>query len=234
MKPTKFIFATMAVTLAVWNSSAQVIPGGYYRFERVNFSLVVRQQALTHLTFGPGVWTVKTMRMGNKEILKYLAEAFHTAWPAGARLAVLTDTRDLYEYPISREIYVLDKDGNFLSRGNWGYYLNETNNAYFRINFVSVLKAGKDKPGWPVETDDATRFQIIRFQLYRIEDDPSVYTDLQFQGFYTEAYHQKSSYYTNTLSMSGKASLSGDGQMNNTWTLVSGRVGIAGKWVDVF
>jgi len=234
MKLTKFVIASISVALGVWNTSAQVIPGGYYRFERVNFSLVVRQQALTHLTLGPGVWTVKTMRMGNKEILKYLAEAFHTIWPAGAQLAVLTDTRDLYEYPISREIYVLDKDGNFLSRGNGGYFLNETNKAYFTIQFAEVLKTGKDKPGWPLETDDATRFQTIRFQLYRIEDDPLVYTDLQFQGFYAEAYHQKSSYYTNSLSMSGTASLNGDGQMNNTWTVVSGRVSIAGKWVDIF
>jgi len=234
MKP-KFIFTTIAVALAAWNSSAQTIPGGYYRFERINFSLVVRQQGLTHLTYGPGVWTVKTMRMGNKEILKYLEEAFHTTWPAGAQLAVLTDTRDLSEYPILREIYVLDKDGNFLNRCDGGYYLNETNNACFRMNFVTVLKAGKYNPNWPVaETDDATRFQTIRFQLYRIEDDPSVYTDLQFQGFYTEAYHQKASHMTNTLSMSGKASLSGDGQMNSTWTLVSGRMSIAGKWVDVF
>jgi len=235
MKLTTFAFATIAVALGVWNANAQPIPGGYSRFERINFSLVIRQQESGHWGITSGIWTVKTMRMGNKELLKYLAEAFHTTWPAGARLAVLTDIRDWFPYPDYQRIYVLDKDGNVLSDGNWGFYLNETNNAYFRINWRSPLRAGKYlNTGWSLESDDATHFRILSFQLYRIEDDPLVYTDLQFQGFDAQVYHQESSYNTNRISMSDKANLSGDGLMSNTWTVVNGQVTIAGKWVDVF
>jgi hypothetical protein len=232
MKLTKLTFTAMVAAFAVWTSNAQVIPGGYYRFEKVSFSLVIRQQALNHQSIGSGIWTVKTMRMGNKELLKYLAEAFHTSWPAGAQLAVLSDTRDIY--PIYRQIYVLDKAGNPLSSGNWGYYLNETNNAYFRVNCGLSVKAGKYANRWPLETYNITHSQIISFELYRIEDDPSVYTDLKFQGLDTEMYSQRMSYYTNTISMVDHANLCGDGTMNDTWTVVSGRVTVAGKWKDVF
>jgi protein associated with RNAse G/E len=231
MKLTKFAFTAMVAALAVWTSSAQVRPGGYYRYEKVNFNLVVKQQALNYQGIGSGIWTVKTMRMGNKELLTYLAEAFHTSWPAGAHLAVLRDTRDYSSYP---EIYVLDKDGNYLGGGSWGYYLNETNNAYFSVNCGFSVIAGKYAYGWPLTTYNVTHSHIISFQLYRIEDDPSVYTDLNFQGLDTEKYHQNMNGYTNSISMSDHADLSGDGLMNDTWTIVSGHVTIGGKWVDVF
>ena len=172
------------------------------------------------------------MRIGNKDLLKYLAEVFHTSWPDGAQLAILSDTEDIY--PIYREIYVLDKAGNALSSGNWGYFLNETNNAYFRVNCGLAVKTGNYKNTWPKETYNVTNSQIISFELYRIEDDPSVYTDLKFQGLDTEMYSQRSSYYTNNIFMQERANVSGDGTMNTMRTVVSGHVTIAGHWMDVF
>ena len=172
--------------------------------------------------------------MGNKELLKYLAGAFHTSWPDGAHLAVLRDTRDYSIYSTYPEIYVLDKDGNYLGSGNWGYYLNETNYAYFRINCDFPVTVGKYAYGWPLTTYNVAHSQIISFQLYRIEDDPSVYTDLNFQGLDREKYSQRMVGYTNTLSMVEHANVCGDGTLNETWIIVSGHVTIAGKWVDVF
>jgi len=236
MKPTKFIFATMAVALAVWNASAQVIPGPNSPFEKVYFNLILQQQGVTwgRLSKGYGYyWTVKTMRMNNKEQLKLLADDFHTQWPPGARLALLTDTRDVF--PVPRDLYVLDKDGNVLNSAEIGWFQDETNRAYFGINFHVSLKAGKYIPGWPVETDNARRYQLLYFQLYRNEDtNPAVYTDLNFQGVDTETYCQKSSYYTNSVSITERIPVNGEGMMNGTWTVVSGHVTIAGRWVEVF
>jgi hypothetical protein len=236
MKPTKFIFATMVIALGVWNSSAQVIPGSNSPFEKINFNLIIRQQGVTwgRLSKGYGYyWTVKTMRMNNKDLLKLLADNFHTQWPPGARLALLTDTRDLF--PVPRDLYVLDKDGNVLNSAEIGWFQDLTNRAYFGINFHASLKAGKYTPGWPVETDNVKRYQLLYFQLYRNEDtNPAVYTDLNFQGVDTETYRQKSSYYTNSVSITERIPVNGEGMMNGTWTVVSGHVTIAGRWVEVF
>jgi hypothetical protein len=234
MKLTKLAFAGVVAALAVWTSNAQIIPGGYYQFEKINFKLVVQQQDLVHANTGSGfVWTVKTMKMGNKEMLRYMAEAFHMEWPAGAQLAMLRDTRDFY--PVHHELYVLDKDGQPVWSGNMGYYLNETNAAYLRVNCGFALKAGKDEYKWPVETYKVTNTRIISFWFFRTEDaDPSVSTDLTIQGVDTDKiqFRVDNSKYTSSKSLSEHASVSGAGMMNGAWTVISGSVAIAGKSKD--
>jgi hypothetical protein len=234
MKLTKLALAGGVVALAAWTLNAQIIPGGYYRFEKINFSLVVQQQDLVHASTNSGfVWTVKTMKMGNKDILNYMAEAFHTEWPKGAQLALLTDTRDFY--PLHHELYVLDKDGQPLWSGNMGYYLNETNAAYLRVDCGFALKAGKDEYKWPVENYRVTNSRILTFQFFRTEDaDPSVFTDLEIQGLDTDKrlFYLDNSKYTAIRALSESAYVSGAGMMNGTWTIISGWVTIAGKWVE--
>jgi hypothetical protein len=236
MKLPTFAFVTVAVALGIWSSSAQVIPGPNSPFEKINFSLIIQQQGVTwgRLSKGYGYyWTVKTMRMGNKGMLKYFADAFHTQWPPGAHLAMLTDTRDIFPVPL--DLYVLDKDGNILNSAEIGWVQDETNRANFVISEHVSLKAGKYTDGWPVETDNVKRYQLLYFQLYRNEDtNPAVYTDLNFQGVDTETYCQKSSYYTNSVSITERIPVNGEGMMNGTWTVVSGHVTFAGKWVSVF
>jgi len=230
----------MAFALVVGNSNAQDIPGEYGQFEKVNFSLTLKQQASAPPYLEAGNWTVRTMRMGNKEMLKYLADAFHTNWPVGAQLAVLVDTREVIPYSLFRELYILDKAGNPLMSADLGYSLNETNYAYFRINCGAPVTVGKSTNSWsPItrEICNVTHFQILSFQFYRIEDDPSVTTDLELQGLDTEKYN--SYLYSGPgvtlnarsgISISEKAYVSGAGLMNDTWTVVGGWVTIEGKW----
>jgi len=235
MKISKFAFAAMIAALAVWTSNAQIIPGGYYQFERINFSLVVEQQGPTcsHNVFD-SLWTGKAMRMGNKELLQFLGEAFHQQWPEGAQLALLRDIRD--GYPIFPEIYILDKTGHQVWSGNWGYYLNETNYAYFRVWLDYPVKAGKSEYKWPMETYNVVQSRMISFELYRTEDDPSVFTDLVIQGLDKEKYQSYLDYsqYSSGLYISDGARLSADGPMNGIWTVVGGSVTIYGKWHNQF
>jgi hypothetical protein len=237
MKLTKFAFTAMVAALAVWTSSAQIIPGGPYRYEKINFKLVVEQQALIRSNSAPATYvsTVKTMRMTNKDLLKYMAEAFHTSWPAGAQLALLSDTREIF--PVYRELYVLDKAGNPLWNASEGYYVNETNYAFFSINCRLPVTAEKDVDQSPSENVSATHHYLISFQLYRSDDtDPSAYTDLNFQGLNTEKYRFNLNYsgYTRRLSISDHVGVEGDGLINDTWAVVSGHVTVAGKWKNIF
>lgn len=234
MKLTKFAFTAVLMALTVWTSGAQIIPGDLSKLEKINFSLTLKQQIQPPINPASTTWTVKTVRMGNKELLNYLAAAFHTNWPDGAQLAVWRDPRDYDPYRDSREIYIVDKAGNPLWNCSWGYYLNETNYAYFNISCSWSTKVGNYVNQWPLQIYNVTHSQIITFHLYRIDDDWSYYTDLSLQGPDTEKYSQKTVEYTTTTTRKEHADLYGVGPINAASSIVSGHVSIAGKRVDVF
>ena len=231
MKPTPLLLAIMLAVLTLDIAPGQVIPSGSDPFERIQFSLIVRQQDIPRFSsYLNNDWTAKTMRLGNKDILKLLAAAFHTEWPAGAHLGVYRYDWD--EDVTFRYLYVLDKDGNPLWNCGEGYFVDETNNASFQIGSGSPVQNGwyKSKWGFMNQTLSNTCFQMMAFHLYRYDDtDPTAFTDLTLQGLDTEKYYsrhytQKHFSYTRILDC---AHLSGAGTVNGTWTVVSGSVTIS-------
>jgi len=100
----------LGVSPMIDNVTFGAVPGataaGISNYLSLNISLTVVQQALEATNKnGDGktyIWTVNKMKFNNKTLLKLLAEAAGTSWPAGARL----------EYDLqSRQVVVADKTG---------------------------------------------------------------------------------------------------------------------------
>jgi hypothetical protein len=235
MKPTLLLLSFMLAVLATGTSPGQIIPSGSNPFEKIQFSLVVHWQDSNGE--GPGFdrrWTAKTMKLGNKDLLKFLAAAFHTEWPEGAQLGVYRF--DWGDGIIFRYLYVLDKDGNPLWNCNDGYYVDGTNNASLRISAGSPVQDGWYKWMYPQEYYANTYYQTITFHLYRYDDtNPSAFTDLELQGQDTETYYSYLNFseYYSYITVSNHANLSGSGTLNGTWSVVSGSMNISGKWQKI-
>lgn len=103
MKPIKVASLALMGTLALVACSAKAQPTGDYL--KLNVSLTLQQQALLGTNKnGDGktyISTVEKSKLGNKDLLKLLAEMFDTTWPAGAQL----------EYEIGMGLVVADKTG---------------------------------------------------------------------------------------------------------------------------
>jgi hypothetical protein len=240
MKPTLSLFAILFAMLFAGVSHSQIIVSGSSPFEKIQFSLVVRQQDSTEAGGSPidRRWTAKTMRLGNKDILKLLAAAFHTEWPKGAQLGVYRD--DWGDGLILRYLYVLDKDGNPLWSCNEGYFIDETNRAFLSVSSGNAIQDGWSKWKGVNKRYYNTYYQMISFHLYRNDDtDSSAFTDLELQGLNAEKYYfryisRANSYPYVHITSSDRADLSAEGWLNGTWTVVSGTVSISWKWEDQF
>lgn len=222
MKPTKFASLAIVVTLVMWAVSAQARPA--YQFEKLNFSLTIRQQGLNYSNSAPSIYisTIEASKISNKDLLNFLADAFNTNWPAGAQLAL-----DYY----GGDIFVVDKTGtNPVFNASAGINLGDTNIAYFRFDPVASVHAGKAVEKTPGSAH-STSYQIISFHLYRSDDaDSSVYTDLNFQGLTTAKMSSSWDSVTGKTSVSDNVQVSGEGDLNDTWTELIGQVTGSGKW----
>jgi hypothetical protein len=222
MKPTKFASLAIVVTLVMGAISAQARPA--YQFEKLNFSLTVRQQGLDYSNSAPSIYisTLEESKISSKDLLNFLADAFNTNWPAGAKLAM--------EY-YGGDIYVVDKTGtNPVFNASAGINLGGTNVAYFRFDPVASVHAGKAVEKTPGSMR-FTSYQMISFHLYRSDDaDPSVYTDLNFQGLTTAKLNSSWNSVTGNTSVEDNAQVSGEGVLNDAWAELNGKVTGYGKW----
>jgi hypothetical protein len=107
MKPIKLGSLAVAAALTLGAFGVKAAPPTTTDYLKLSFAMTVQQQALYDTNRnGDGktyIWTTKTTKIGNKELLKMLAEMFEeTNWPAGAQLE--------YDFN-SRQVVVADKTG---------------------------------------------------------------------------------------------------------------------------
>jgi hypothetical protein len=129
MKLTKVAYCVMAATLAAGVYSAKATaPSVTTNYLKLSFSITINQQVLSDTNKnGDGktfVWTTKTMKVGNKELLSLLSEAAKTTW---------TNAQLEYDFN-SEQVVVADKTGtNILAYCN--PIINDgTNYAYLSFD----------------------------------------------------------------------------------------------------
>ena len=235
MKSNKLTFATIAVVLALWasNAKAQLLD----RFEKLNFSLTAAQQEtnIPETSYGnDDATTIKTLKITNKDLLRFLATAFDTNWPAGAQLAL-----GEIEGPIGiRDIFVVDKTGtNPVFDVSTGINVGDTNVVYFSYDsngtVVSIKGASLAKTKGVLRISGETEFGKIFFHLFD-EQNGITNTDLYFDGLNTIESHSSSILITNKITdyvtTSEQAPVTGDGTFNDEWTVVKGKVTGSEKW----
>lgn len=213
----------MVAALSMWASGVKASPA-INGFEKLNFSLVARQQGLNFSNTAPNTYisTIEVSKISNKDLLNFLADAFNTNWPPGAQLVM-----NYY----GGDIYVVDKTGtNPVFNASVGINLGGTNVAYFQFDPIASVHAGKSIEKTPGSMH-STSYQIISFHLYRsVDADPSVYTDLNFQGLTETKMSSSWNSTTGKTSVSDKARVSGDGFVDDAWTELDGKVSGDGKW----
>jgi hypothetical protein len=222
MKLIKLACMAIVATLALGSYSAKA--GVVRQFEKLNFSLTTMQQDLYNSSNAAGVYvyTTKTAKLTNKELLSFLATAFDTNWPADAQLAL-----NLSDF----DIYVVDKTGTNpildLSVEMVVTNAHTTNTARFYVEPDDSVTAGKDVyKSSGNGNESSTDNLILYFELNRtVGTNAAAYTDLEFLGLDKAKY--SASWIDDTsskVSESDKAIVIGDGDINNKWTVVSGKV----------
>jgi hypothetical protein len=237
MKSNKPAFVAIAVVLALWASNAQAQP--LNRFETLNFSLVAMQQEIDDS--GPSgpygnvlLPNIETSKITSKDLLKYLATALNTNWPAGAQLAL-----GEIEGPFGiRDIFVVNKTGtNTVFDVSTGINVGDTNVVYFSYDsdrsVVSSKSVSLEKTNELLRVTAGTEFGKIFFHLFD-EQNGITNTDLYFEGLNTIKFHSNMASTTNTIAEHGTASeqapVTGDGTFNDEWTVVKGKVTGSEKW----
>jgi hypothetical protein len=242
MKLTKFASLAIGGALAFGALNAKALPG-FLQFEKLNFDLIAIQQG----TASNSLPAAKLMKLTNKDLLNFLAEAFHTNWPAGAQLALFNNTSIILEP--NTDIYVVDKTGtNPVFNASTGINLGGTNIAYFAFEYdnavtdvhhgSSPITAGKNTPLTqplivlrnPISWKD-TEYQIISFHLFRYDvSNPLDNINLSFQGL-DKAISNVLDYGSITSgSVLDGADVNGDGDLDGTWTVINGQVTGAENW----
>ncbi|MGO8838415.1 MAG: hypothetical protein ACLQAH_10815 [Limisphaerales bacterium] len=242
MKTSKLASAIIAATLALWTSNAQAQV--LQPFPKLNFDLVAAQQELDVYETSSNVFvsTIKTFRITNKDLLKFLATALNTNWPAGAQLA-----RD------GIGIIVVDKTGtNNVFDVSTGMNAGDTNVVFFSMDSdCTVVRSELEVKGRLIAftnefgpgvgisgnsgsiSAQGSDFGEISFHLF-FEQDGVTNTDLYFDGLNATEFHSirvltanKSIVYDIT---SEQAPVTGDGTFDNTWTVIKGKVTGSSKW----
>jgi hypothetical protein len=235
MKSNKLAFAAIAVVLALWASNAKAQLLG--RFEKLNFSLTAAQQEtnIPETSYGnDDAATIKTLKITNKDLLKYLATALNTNWPAGAQLAL-----GEIEGPSGiRDIFVVDETGtNPVFDVSTGINVGDTNVVYFSYDSDRAVVWGKsvslEKTKELLRVTAGTDFGMIFFHLFD-EQNGITNTDLYFEGLNTIEFHSNMASTTNKITEHGttseQAPVTGDGTFNDEWTVVKGNVTGSEKW----
>jgi len=236
MKSNRLASAVIVAGLAFWtfNAQAQVLQP----FPKLNFDLVAAQQELDVYETSSNVFvsTIKTFRITNKDLLKFLATALNTNWPAGAQLA-----RD------GIGIIVVDKPGtNIVFDVSSGMNAGDTNVVFFSMDSDRTVVRSelevKGKliaftnefgPGVGISGNSGSisaqgsDIGEISFHLF-FEQDGVTNTDLYFDGLNATEFHSirvltanKSTVYDIT---SEQAPVTGDGTFDSTWTVIKGKV----------
>ena len=236
MKTNKLASAVIAATLALWASKAQA--QALQPFPKLNFNLIAAQQELDASETSSNIFvsTIKTFRITDKDLLKFLATALNTNWPAGAQL-----DRG------GNGIIVVDKTGtNIVFDVSYGMNVGDTNVVFFSMDsdrtvFRSELE-GKGElivftnelgPGVGISGSNSSisvsgsNFGKIFFHLF-YEQDGITNTDLYFDGLNATEFHSSTILTTNKSSVydiaSEQAPVTGDGTLDNTWTVIKGKV----------
>ena len=237
MKSNKLTFAAIAVVLALWASNAQAQL--LNRFETLNFSLVAMQQEIDD-SVPPGPYgnvllrNIETSKITSKDLLKYLATALNTNWPAGAQLALGEREVDQFPPDIVLDIFVVDETGtNPVFDVSTGINVGDTNVVYFSFDSDGTVVSSKSVTKELLRVTAGTEFGKIFFHLFD-EQNGITNTDLYFDGLNTIKFHSNMASTTNTIAEHGTASeqapVTGDGTFNDEWTVVKGKVTGLEKW----
>jgi hypothetical protein len=245
MKSNQPACVAIAVVLALWASNAQAQVLG--RFETLNFSLVAMQQEIDDS--GPSgpygnvlLPNIETSKITSKDLLKYLATALNTNWPAGAQLALgeaeVLSGPGYGPLPIIWDIFVVDKTGtNPIFDVSTGINVGDTNVVYFSYDsdgtVFSLKGVSLEKTKEVLRVSAETQFGKIFFHLFD-EQNGITNTDLYFDGLNTIKFHSNMASTTNKIiehgTTSEKAPVTGDGTFNDKWTVVKGKVTGSEKW----
>lgn len=253
MKSNKLAFAAIATVLALWAANAQAQVLG--RFEKLNFSLVAMQQEIDDYE-PPGPYgnvllpKMEISKITSKDLLKYLATALNTNWPAGAQLALGEQEvpgggqgffpGSDFNIVIVWDIFVVDKTGtNPVFDVSTGINVGDTNVVYFSYDtdgpVVSSKSVRVEKLGESLNSTTNTAFGKIFFHFFN-EQNGITNTDLYFDGLNTIESHFNSILTANKIIEYGTASeqapVTGDGTFNNEWTVVKGKVTGSIKWKE--
>ena len=229
MRLNKLALAAIATALTLWSSNGKAVIVRGYQFEKLNFSLTAEQQGLENSETSSNVFvsTIKTSRISSKDLLSFLATAFHTNWPAGAQLALDN---------FSSDIFVVDKTGtNDVVNVSTGINVGDTNVVYFTFDFDTPVVGRKSAS---LEKSKewfyfGTQIQVGRifFHLFN-EQNGVTNTDLIFDGLSVVKLYSTGETTTNRVTLhtatSEQASVAGDGTFNLKWTVVKGYVTSSG------
>jgi hypothetical protein len=226
MKLNKLAFAAIAAVLALWASNGKATPEIAYQFEKLNFSLTALQPEINipETSYGNDeAATIKASKITNKDLLRFLATAFDTNWPAGAQLALDN---------LRRDIFVVDKTGtNPVFNVSTGINIGDTNVVYFSFDsdrtVVSSQSVSLEMTKELLRVAAGTDFGKIFFHLFN-EQNGIINTDLYFDGLNTIKFHSITILITNKITGYGttseQAPVTGDGTFNDEWTVVKGNV----------
>jgi len=238
MKSNQPVFAAITVVLVLWASNAQAQL--FDRFEKLNFSLVAMQQELGDSgPYGSVVLpNIETSKITSKDLLKYLATALNTNWPAGAQLALGEiegpSGPGFGPPPIIQDIFVVDKTGtNPVFDVSMGINVGDTNVVYFSYDSDRSVVSIKGVTKELLRVTAETEFGKIFFHLFD-EQNGIIKTDLYFEGLNTGEFHSNMASTTNKIAEHGttseQAPVTGDGTFNDEWTVVKGKVTGSTKW----
>ena len=226
MKLNKLAFAAIVAVLALWASNGKATPEIAYQFEKLNFSLTALQPEINipETSYGNDeAATIKASKITNKDLLRFLATAFDTNWPAGAQLALDN---------LRRDIFVVDKTGtNPVFNVSTGINIGDTNVVYFSFDsdrtVVSSQSVSLEMTTELLRVAAGTDFGKIFFHLFN-EQNGIINTDLYFDGLNTIKFHSITILITNKITGYGttseQAPVTGDGTFNDEWTVVKGNV----------
>jgi hypothetical protein len=232
MKLNKLAFAAIVAVLALWASNGKATPEIAYQFEKLNFSLTALQPEINipETPYGnDDAAAIKTSKITNKDLLRFLATAFDTNWPAGAQLALDN---------LRRDIFVVDKTGtNPVFNVSTGINIGDTNVVYFSFDsdrtVVSSQSVSLEMTKELLRVAAGTDFGKIFFHLFN-EQNGIINTDLYFDGLNTIKFHSITILITNKITGYGttseEAPVTGDGTFNDEWTVVKGKVTGSEKW----
>ena len=240
MKSNKLTFAAIVTAFALWASNAQAQL--LNRFETLNFSLVAMQQEIDDS--GPSgpygnvlLPNIETSKITSKDLLKYLATALNTNWPAGAQLAlgeIEVPSGQGYGPAFIQDIFVVDKTGtNPVFDVSTGINVGDTNVVYFSFDSDGTVVSSKSVTKELLRITAGTEFGKIFFHLFD-EQNGITNTDLYFEGLNTIKFHSNMASTTNKIAEHGttseQAPVTGDGTFNDEWTVVKGKVTGSEKW----
>jgi hypothetical protein len=221
----------LGVSPMIDNLTFGAVPGataaGISNYLSLDFSLTVIQQALEATNKnGDGktyIWTVNKMKFNNKTLLKLLAEASGTSWPAGARL----------EYDLqSRQVVVADK-----TRTNILFICDDRmshTNVYLTLSWDEGAGpvSGKVVQSNPDKCNLTANWQA-RFDIYFDSvGDWQLPTEFHASGLSVEKYSNKVTRAGNIANIQETFTPFSRGQLNGQSAVLTGKITAKGKTTD--